>query len=171
MSTPSSPSESHSKKSKLQIQHQQTLISSYIKDGYSQIHQSLPNAPLESTDVSEPQTQDDSDDAMDAEAPLYDVDLLPPQEVRDHVSGIPDSITATGHLQDKMRTFQNVWKGGRQWLQYDNASHVCWCEPCAWALAMNRFPKFIRIEDVRRSTFAAGGFIRWFKGKELDGNS
>ena len=89
---------------------------------------------------------------MDAEAPLYDVDLLPPQEVRDHVSGIPDSITATGNLQDKMRTFQNAWKDGRQWLQYDNASHVCWCEPCAWALAMNRFPKFIRIEDVRSSS-------------------
>ena len=32
---------------------------------------------------------------------------------------------------------------------------------------MNRFPKFIRIEDVRRSTFAARGFTRWFKGKEL----
>ena len=46
MSTPSSPSGSHSKKSKLQIQHQQALISSYIKDGSSQIHQSPPNALL-----------------------------------------------------------------------------------------------------------------------------
>ena len=44
---------------------------------------------------------------MDAEEPL---DLLPPQEVRDHVSEIPDSMTATGHLQDKIRPFHNDWK-------------------------------------------------------------
>ena len=122
MSTPSSPSGYHSKKSKLQIQRQQTLISSYIKYGSSQIHQSPPIAPLETTHVSELQTQDYSDDAMDAESPLYDMDLLLPQEVRDHVSVIPDNITAIEHLQDKLRTFQNTWKDSRQWLQYDNAN-------------------------------------------------
>ena len=125
MSTPSSPSGSDSKKSKLQIQQQQTLMTSYFKDGSCQIPQSPPHAPIESTLESEHQTQDDAHDAMDAEAPKDDVDLLPPQELREHVSGIPDSITATGHLQDNMRTFQNAWKDGRQWLQYNNASHVC----------------------------------------------
>ena len=56
MSTHSSPSGSHSKKSKLQIQHQQTLMTSYIKDGSSQIPQSPPHVPIESTHESEPQT-------------------------------------------------------------------------------------------------------------------
>ena len=65
------------KNSKLQIQHKQTLMTSYIKDGSSQIPQSPPRAPLESTHESEHQTQDDADDAMDVEAPKDDVDLMP----------------------------------------------------------------------------------------------
>ena len=81
-------------------------------------------------------------------------------------ASIPDSITVSGFRTVDNRSFQTSWTNDHTWLCYESTRHVSWCEPCCWVHGENRFPKFVKAFDVKRSPFIVGGFVNWKRGKK-----